>query len=74
LLRIPTDGAAQEIERGRIGPMQILDGEHGRLRPCAPEKTQAAIAASCRRRNSSGQELRPAVLAQRNVDQLREQQ
>ena len=39
----------------------------------APARTQAVIAASCRRRNSSGGELRPAVLRQRNVDQRREQ-
>ncbi len=39
----------------------------------APARTQAVIAASCRRRNSSGGELRLAVLPQRNVDQRREQ-
>ena len=28
---------AHEIERGRIGPVQILEGQHGRLRPSARE-------------------------------------
>ena len=44
---------AQEIERGRIGPVQVLEGEHDRLRPRARQNL-AVIAASCRRRNSSG--------------------
>ena len=44
--------AAQHVERGRIGPMQILERQHQRLR-LAPAITQFVRAASCRRRNSS---------------------
>ena len=46
--------AAQQVERGRIGPMQIFEREHRRLRPSRPAITQLVSAASCRRRNSSG--------------------
>ena len=44
---------AHEVERRRIGPVQVLEGEHDRLRP-RPARIHAIIAASCRRRNSSG--------------------
>ena len=47
---------AHEIERGRIGPVQILKGENHRLRPRA-RQNPGDIAASCRRRNSSGGNL-----------------
>jgi hypothetical protein len=38
--------------------MQILESEHHRLSPRPPAKIQAAVAASCRRRNSSGRNSR----------------
>ena len=52
-LRAALGQRVHEVERRRIGPMQVLEGEHDRLRP-RPRQNQAVIAASCRRRNSSG--------------------
>ena len=61
-----------EIERGRVGPMQILEGEHDRLVSSARQnpgghRRQLPAPQFLRR------ELRPTVLRQRNVDQRREQ-
>ena len=63
---------AQEIERGRIGPVQILEGEHDRLVSSASQNP------GCHRRQLPApqlvrREFRPAVLPQRNVDQRRDQ-
>ena len=71
-LRAALGERAQEIERGRIGPVQILEGEHHRLRPRArqnPGRHRRQLPAP----QFLGRELRPAVLPQRNVDQRREQ-
>ena len=37
-LRAALGERVDEVERGRVGPVQILDGEDDRLRPCAREK------------------------------------
>ena len=53
-LRAALGERPQQIERGRVGPVQVLEGEHDRLRSARRPETKAVIAASCRRRNSSG--------------------
>jgi hypothetical protein len=45
--------AAQDIARGRVGPMQVFEGKHDGLN-APPAITQLVNAASCPRRNSSG--------------------
>ena len=71
-LRAALGEPRHEIERGRIGPVQILEGEHHRLRPRArqnPGRHRRQLPAP----QFLGREFRPAVLRQRNVDQRREQ-
>src|SRR5208337_2598465 len=62
----------QQVERGRIGPVQVLEGDHGRLRPRARQNQgrhrRQLPAPQFLRRESRG-----AVLRQRNVDQRRDQ-
>ena len=63
---------AHEIERSRVGPVQVLEGEHDRLRsrgrqnPCR-HRRQLPAAQLLRR------EFRCAVLRQEDIDQRREQ-
>ena len=62
----------QQIERGRVGPVQVLEGEHDRLRSGACQKQgrhrrQLPASQFLRR------EFRRAVLRQRDVEQRREQ-
>ena len=62
----------QQIERGRVGPVQVLEGEHDRLRsgPCQEHgrhRSQLPASQFLRR------EFRRAVLRQRDVEQRREQ-
>ena len=71
-LRAALGQRPQEIERGRIGPVQVLEGEHDRLRSGACEKPgrhrrQLPASQFLRR------EFRRAVLGQRDVEQRREQ-
>ena len=71
-LRTPLGESLQEIKRGRIGPMQVLEREHDRLRARPGEKPrdkgrQLPPAQFLRR------EFRDALLWQWNVDQRREQ-
>ena len=54
-LRTPLGESLQEIKRGRIGPMQVLERERDGLRAASPRpRNHATRAANCRRRNSSG--------------------
>ena len=61
-----------EIERSRVGPVQVLEGEHDRLRPCGRQNP-------CRHRRQLPaaqlfwQEFRCPVLWQEDIDQRREQ-
>ena len=71
-LRAALGQRPHEIERGRIGPVQVLEGDHGRLRPRArqnPGRHRRQLPAPQFLRR----EFRPAVLRQRNIDQRREQ-
>ena len=71
-LRAALGQRAHEIERSRVGPVQVLEGDHGRLRPRARQnkgrhRRQLPASQFLRR------QLRLAVLRQRNVDQGRDQ-
>ena len=71
-LRAALGEPGHEIERGRVGPVQVLEGDDGRLRPCArqnPGRHRRQLPAP----QFLGRESRPAVFSQRNVDQRREQ-
>ena len=71
-LRATLGKRAQEIERGRIGPVQILEGENHRLRPRVrqnPGRHRRQLPAP----QFLGREFRPTVLGQRDIDQRREQ-
>ena len=71
-LRAALGERAQEIERSRVGPVQVLEGEHDRLRPRArqnPGRHRRQLPAPQFLRR----EFRRAVLRQRDVDQRREQ-
>jgi hypothetical protein len=63
---------AHEIERSRVGPVQVLEGEHdclrprGRQNPCR-HRRQLPAAQLLRR------EFRPPILWQEDIDQRREQ-
>src|SRR5580693_2930072 len=71
-LRTPLGESLQEIKRGRIGPMQVLERERDGLRARPGEKPRDK-----RRQLPPAQflwrEFRDALLWQRNVDQRREQ-
>ena len=71
-LRAALGESLHQIERGRVGPVQVLEREHDRLRPRAGENPRRQ-----RRQLPAPQflrrELRRAVLGQRDVDQRCEQ-
>ena len=71
-LRAALGERPHEVERGRVGPVQVLEGERDGCER-APARTQAASAASCRRRNSSGASFAARPCRQRDVDQRGEQ-
>ena len=71
-LRAALGKSVHQIERGRVGPVQVLEREHDRLRPRpgenpAVERRQLPAAQFLRR------ELRRALLRQRDFHQRREQ-
>ena len=71
-LRAALGERAQKIERGRVGPVQILEGENHWLRPRAgqhPGRHRRQLPTA----QFLGRQLRTAVLPQGNVDQRREQ-
>ena len=70
-LRAALGERAHEIERSRVGPVQVLEGEHDGC-DRAPARTHAVIAASCRRRNSSGANFAARSCGRENIDQRRE--
>ena len=71
-LRPALGQTAHEIERSRVGPVQVLEGEHNCLRPCGRQNP-------CRHRRQLPaaqllwREFRCAVLWQEDIDQRREQ-
>ena len=71
-LRAALGEPGHEIERGRIGPMQILEGENHWLSPRArqnPGRHRRQLPTA----QFLGRRLRTAILRQGNVDQRREQ-
>jgi len=71
-LRAALGERLHQIERGRVGPVQVLEDQHGRLRTRARE-----IPRRHRRELPSpqflGREFRRTLFEQRNVDQRRDQ-
>ena len=71
-LRAALGQRAHEIERSRVGPVQVLEGEHDCLRPRGSQNP------CCHRRQLSAaqflwREFRCPVLWQADIDQRREQ-